>query len=106
MGIKPIIFCDFDGTITQIDVTDLILTELAHPSWREVEQEGVRGAVGSRERLERQMALVETSETELNALLDCGPVDPPLEKFYRFVGRRKLPLHVFSAGFYYVIRRG
>ena len=105
MGLKPIIFCDFDGTITQIDVTDLILTELAHPSWREVEQEWVLGAIGSRECLERQMALVETSETELNALIDSVPVDPHFEKFYRFVGRRKLPFYVLSDGFDYVIRR-
>ena len=35
----PIVFCDFDGTITQLDVTDQILSQLAHPSWREIEQQ-------------------------------------------------------------------
>ena len=28
--LRPVIFCDFDGTITQLDVTDQILTQLAH----------------------------------------------------------------------------
>jgi len=32
----PIVFCDFDGTITAVDVPDEILTQLAHPSRREV----------------------------------------------------------------------
>ncbi len=36
---RPIVFSDFDGTITQIDVTDEILSELAHPGWEEIEQE-------------------------------------------------------------------
>ena len=43
------VFSDFDGTITQIDVTDRILSELAHPSWEEIEQEWARGMIGSRE---------------------------------------------------------
>src|SRR6201993_3111492 len=67
---RPLIFCDFDGTITNVDVTDEILTQLAHPSWREVEQAWVQGLIGSRECLERQMALVETTQKEMNVLSD------------------------------------
>lgn len=105
MCLKPVVFCDFDGTITQVDATDLILTELAHPSWREVEQEWVRGAIGSRECLERQMALVETSEQQLNALIDSLPLDPDFARFYGFVQSRGLPFYVVSDGFDYVIQR-
>ena len=45
----PVVFCDFDGTITQLDVTDQILSQLAHPSWREVEQQWMQGLIGSRD---------------------------------------------------------
>jgi 2,3-diketo-5-methylthio-1-phosphopentane phosphatase len=100
-----VVFCDFDGTITQVDVTDVILAELAHPSWREIEQEWVRGTIGSRQCLERQMALVETSERELNALIDSVPLDPHFARFYRFLGKRGVPCYVVSDGFDYVIRR-
>ncbi len=62
---KPIIVCDFDGTITQVDVTDLVLAQLAHPSWREVEQEWALGLIGSRECLERQVALVDSSANRI-----------------------------------------
>lgn len=103
--LNPVIFCDFDGTITQVDVTDLILSELAHPAWLEVEQQWVRGLIGSRECLERQIALVEASAKELNALIDSAPVDPYFAKFYRSVRGRGLPLYVLSDGFDYVIRR-
>lgn len=101
----PVVFCDFDGTITQVDVTDVILAELAHPSWREIEQEWVRGAIGSRQCLERQMALVETSERELKALIDSVPLDPHFARFYRFLGKRGIPCYVLSDGFDYIIRR-
>jgi 2,3-diketo-5-methylthio-1-phosphopentane phosphatase len=104
-GDGPVVFCDFDGTITDIDVTDEILTQLAHPSWREVEQAWVQGLIGSRECLERQMALVGTSEEELNALIDAIGIDPYFSKFYRFVRQQAIPFYVLSDGFDYVVRR-
>lgn len=99
-----IVFCDFDGTITQRDVTDEILSELAHPSWREVEQEWVRGQIGSRECLERQMALVETTAEQFHALLDAIPIDPHFFSFYSFTQTQRIPFYVVSDGFDYVIR--
>jgi 2-hydroxy-3-keto-5-methylthiopentenyl-1-phosphate phosphatase len=101
----PVVFCDFDGTITQVDVTDQILSQFAHPSWQEIEQEWVRGVIGSRECLERQLALVETLPEELDALIDAVPVDPDFSNFYRFLKRRAIPFYVVSDGFDYVIRR-
>ncbi len=100
-----IIFSDFDGTITQQDVTDRILEELAHPLWREVEDEWVRGLIGSRECLERQMALVDASPEELNEVIDAIPLDPAFASFYQFVEREKIPFYVVSDGFDYVVSR-
>lgn len=104
-ALKPVVFSDFDGTITQIDVTDHILTQLAHPSWREIEQEWVCGSIGSRECLERQMALVDASAAELNVLIDSIPVDASFASFQRLVERQHLDFYVVSDGFDYVIRR-
>ena len=104
-SIQPIIFSDFDGTITQLDVTDHILDQLAHPSWREIEQEWACGSIGSRECLERQVALVDASSAELNALIDLIPVDAHFKNFLRLTERQKLPFYVVSDGFDYVIRR-
>jgi 2,3-diketo-5-methylthio-1-phosphopentane phosphatase len=100
-----IVFTDFDGTITQLDVTDEILAQLAHPSWREVEQEWTRGMIGSRECLERQLALVDASAEELDALIDAVPIDPAFASFYHFTGQRGILLYVLSEGFDYVIVR-
>jgi 2-hydroxy-3-keto-5-methylthiopentenyl-1-phosphate phosphatase len=102
---KPIVFCDFDGTVTQADVTDCILEELADPSWRELEAAWVGGLMGSRECLERQMALVQASSKQLNALIDGIAIDPGFAGFYRFTERGGLPFYILSDGFDYVVRR-
>lgn len=101
----PIIFCDFDGTITELDVTDCILTRFADPAWMEIEQQWVRGDIGSRQCLERQMALARTSPQELNALIDSVPSDPHFAAFCRFIRKHEIPFYVLSDGFDYVIRR-
>ena len=78
---NPVVFCDFDGTITQLDVTDQILTQLAHPSWREIEQEWMQGLIGSRECLERQIALVDAPAEELHAVIDAVAIDADSRPF-------------------------
>ena len=102
---KPIVFCDFDGTVTQADVTDNILEELADPTWRDLEAQWVQGLIGSKECLERQMALVTTSTVELHKLIDAVPLDPGFKTFYKFTEARGLPFFILSDGFDYVIQR-
>ena len=101
----PVIFSDFDGTITQTDVTDAILSQFADPVWRQVEEEWVTGRIGSRECLERQMALVRAEARELNALIDAVPIDPHFAEFSDFTRKAEIPFYVVSDGFDYVIRR-
>jgi len=102
---SPVIFSDFDGTITQSDVTDQILTQLAHPSWREIEREWMLGLIGSRECLERQVALVDAPVKELDAVIDGVGVDREFAAFCKFARRKRQPLYILSDGFDYVIRR-
>jgi 2,3-diketo-5-methylthio-1-phosphopentane phosphatase len=101
----PVVFCDFDGTITQFDATDQILTELAHPSWREIEQQWMQGLIGSRECLERQIALVNAQAEELHAIIDAVALDADFAAFCKFARKQRLPLYILSDGFDYVIRR-
>jgi len=101
----PVIFSDFDGTITQVDVTDVILGEFADPAWHEVEEEWVQGQIGSRECLKRQMAMVDASARQLDALIDAVPLDPGFAAFHALTRERGIPFYVVSDGFDYVIRR-
>ena len=102
---KPVVFSDFDGTITRLDVTDEILEKFADPSWREVEERWLRGDIGSRECFERQAALVSVTAKQLNALIDAIPLDPDFPEFYRTLKASRLPFYIVSDSFDYVIRR-
>ena len=102
---KPIVFCDFDGTVTQDDVTDRILEELGDSGWRELESAWVQGMIGSRECLERQMALIRASSKQLNALIDAVAIDPGVASFYNFTEEAGIPFYILSDGFDYVVRR-
>ncbi|HUZ46086.1 MAG TPA: MtnX-like HAD-IB family phosphatase [Terriglobia bacterium] len=101
----PVIFSDFDGTISLVDVTDVILEQFADPSWRQVEEEWTRGEIGSAECLRRQMALAKATPNELDALIDTVPLDPDFPDFYRFTQKHNLPLYIVSDGFDYAICR-
>lgn len=102
---KPVVFSDFDGTITRLDVTDEILEKFADPSWREVEEQWLRGDIGSKECFERQAALVRATTKQLNALIDAIPLDPDFAEFYRALKAWRLPFYIVSDSFDYVIRR-
>lgn len=102
---RPVIFSDFDGTITRVDVTDAILTEFADPAWQDIEEEWVAGRIGSRECLRRQMALVHASAEELDALIAAIPLDPYFSRFHQSIREAGIPFYVVSDGFDYVIRR-
>ena len=104
-ALKPVVFSDFDGTITRIDVTDEILKQYADPAWQEVEELWRRGEIGSRECFERQAALVRVTVKQLNALIDAIPLDPGFPEFFHFLRARQLPFYIVSDGFDHVIRR-
>jgi 2-hydroxy-3-keto-5-methylthiopentenyl-1-phosphate phosphatase len=104
-GPRPVIFSDFDGTITQQDVLGQMLTHFAHPAWREAEQEWSRGLIGSAECLMREMVYLDASESELHALIDTMPLDPGFERFLRWLEPRGWPFYVVSDGFDFAIRR-
>lgn len=99
------IFSDFDGTVSLLDVTDVLLERFADPAWRQVEEAWVQGAIGSEECLRRQIALLRATPAELQALIDAVPLDPGFAAFYRFTRRQGWPFYILSDGFDYVIRR-
>ncbi|MGH7197743.1 MAG: MtnX-like HAD-IB family phosphatase, partial [Candidatus Omnitrophota bacterium] len=97
-------FVDFDGTITQNDVVDMILERFASREWRDIEKLWVEGKIGSRECLSRQMQLVSASDEELKKLLSEVQADPYFVSFLRTAKELGVPVSVVSDGFERVIR--
>ena len=101
---KPVVFLDFDGTISRRDATDAILDAYARPEWLQVEQAWAAGRIGSRECLTQQMALVEAGADDVNKLLDGIEIDPGLVPLLDACIADRVPVHIISEGFDYCIQ--
>ncbi|MEF0940271.1 MtnX-like HAD-IB family phosphatase [Rhizobium sp. BR 362] len=92
------VFCDFDGTISIEDVTDMVLSRFAGSEWEDIEQQWKQGLIGSGECMRRQIALVQASRKDLDALLDEVSIDPGFEDFLSYCNRSDLPVTIVSDG--------
>jgi 2-hydroxy-3-keto-5-methylthiopentenyl-1-phosphate phosphatase len=95
--------CDFDGTISTVDVTDSLLTRFGRDGYEELEDAWVRGEIGSRVCMQKQIALLDMSMDELHAHLDTIQIDPAFPAFVREAQVQGLPLQIVSDGMDYVI---
>ena len=99
------IFCDFDGTIAQVDVTDTLLERFANASWQAIEQVWKAGIIGSRECLTQQIALLDLSRSQLNQHLDTIAIDPDFPAFITEAQAQGHRITIVSDGLDYAIRR-
>lgn len=97
------VVCDFDGTISTVDATDFILETYAGAEWLDVEAEWKVGAIGSRECLSRQVALLRADISEIDALADTIVIDPHFKRFADFCARTGVRLVIVSDGLDQVI---
>src|SRR3979409_1497225 len=101
----PILFLDFDGTISRRDAVDAILETYADPKWLTFEEEWRAGRIGSRACLKAHMSLVRASRKQIDALLDDIGIDDDLVALLEMCAMQNVPAHIISYGFDYCIRR-
>ncbi len=99
------ILCDFDGTIALDDVTDALLKRFAAPEWEMIEARWRAGEIGSRECMSRQVALIDASLEQIDAVLDALPIDPAFPAFVADARRRGMAVQVVSDGLDHAIHR-
>lgn len=99
------VVCDFDGTISNVDVTDKILEAFADPQWLDIESFWKAGLIGSQECLSRQVALIQAESSDIDALVDTVEIDPHFRAFAAFCGRQDVRLVIVSDGLDRVIHR-
>jgi 2-hydroxy-3-keto-5-methylthiopentenyl-1-phosphate phosphatase len=97
------ILCDFDGTIAPVDTVDFLLERLADPSWRLLEDQWIRGEIGSRECMSAQIALVRGGWPAIRRVLEEVRLDPAFAGFASWCRASRIPLRVVSEGIGQVI---
>ena len=98
------VFCDFDGTITEIDAVDAILNKFANPQWKEWENLWRAGEISAHECLARQTKLIRATRFELLSFSRSLPIDPAFEELANACASRSIPLIIVSDGYDVVIQ--
>ncbi|WP_423599989.1 MtnX-like HAD-IB family phosphatase [Roseateles sp. MS654] len=96
--------CDFDGTINLQDVTDTLLQRFGQPGWQALEQAWEEGKIGSRECMQRQIALLDMSREELESVLSRMRIDPGFAAFVQQAHGLGIAVQVVSDGLDWAIR--
>ena len=93
------IVVDFDGTISIDDVSDGLFEAFAAPGWKEIDVEFERGEIGSRECIERQMALLRGTPEQLeDYAVEHFPIDPSFPPFVEWARGADIEVRVASDG--------
>ncbi|MCD6461028.1 MtnX-like HAD-IB family phosphatase [bacterium] len=98
--IKPIIFCDFDGTITATDTLVKILDTFADKNWRDIEMRVKNGEIGSRISLVEEFNTFRGSQEAVEKiLLDTISITDYFKDFLNFCALNKIEITILSGGF-------
>jgi 2-hydroxy-3-keto-5-methylthiopentenyl-1-phosphate phosphatase len=92
------VFCDFDGTITRIDLTDAVLEAFALPAFKKWEQLWRLGKISSQECLSRQAELIQADEADLIRFAATVPIDEGIFTLERHCAESRIPLTIVSDG--------
>ena len=92
------IICDFDGTITRQDTTDLVLERLAHRKWAALQDAWLAGKLSGADCMVGQIALVGGSQADLDGVLDSVQLDPGFAEFVAWCEARSFPVSIVSDG--------
>ncbi|GAA5114574.1 hypothetical protein GCM10023211_24220 [Orbus sasakiae] len=101
---RPIVLCDFDGTISLVDVTDTLLNHFGQDGCDELEALWCSGQIGSQECMSKQIALLDASFDELNSVLAKIKIDPFFKAFVQFAQKNHIDVHIVSDGLDYAIQ--
>lgn len=99
------VLCDFDGTISVEDVTDVQLERFGRPGWQALEENWRGGRISSRLCMQGQIALLDVSKAEMDEQLDQFRIDPDFPAFVHDVQRAGWNLSIVSDGLDYSIHR-
>lgn len=101
----PMVFLDFDNTITSLDVLDAVIGRFSvDQKWMIHEEAWKEGKIGSRQCLEAQLRSVRVSRAELEDYVKQIPLDPFALKLFRILHRRHIPFMIVSDSFTVIIR--
>ncbi len=98
------VICDFDGTITKMDVGHQIYTRFGDERWLEINKRWRRGEISSKECLIREYELIDADEHEVVKHILKMEIDPGFVELVDICKANSIPIAVASDGFDFYIK--
>lgn len=100
MSKQSIIFCDFDGTITQSDNIVSIMKHFAPPEWETLKEGVLNQTISVREGVGKMFSLLpSTWKEEIVAYVkEIGVIRAGFAEFVAFTNEQNIPLYIVSGG--------
>lgn len=97
---KPLIICDFDGTITMNDNIINIMKTFAPPEWTALKDGVLSKTMSIQEGVGRMFGLLPSSLKEeiTRFVLEDAKIRDGFREFVAFVNEHELPFYVVSGG--------
>jgi len=97
--------CDFDGTITDVDTGELILSKFAKGDWRRYDELYDRGEMPMEETMRRQFTLVKgATKASMIKLVDVSVrIRPSFEELLAACDSKGVPVAIVSYGLDFII---
>lgn len=103
---KIAVLCDFDGTIAQDDVGNLLFSTFADPEHTgPIVELWKQGEISSRECLEREVAAAKINREDLDRFICQRKLDPYFKDFIDFARRSGIEVAVVSDGLDHYIEK-
>lgn len=103
---NPIVFFDFDHTITTCDVFDNLLLHFAKDDrWKELEESWKAGKIGSQECLQGQLKSINITRNKLDEYLAEIKIDPYFKRIIKLLVAKKITTIILSDNFDYILKR-
>ena len=97
---QPMIFCDFDGTVTDSDNIIAIMKKYAPPEWNELKDKVLSQEISIREGVGKMFSLLPSSQKkELTAfILEHAALRKGFHEFVEYTTDQQIPLYIVSGG--------
>lgn len=96
----PVLICDFDGTLTTVDVGDALCERFAPPEWREVDEQWLRGELSLPEAQRRMWSMVRARPEDLvGHAREVGGFREGAEELFEAAASGECELIIASGGF-------
>jgi 2-hydroxy-3-keto-5-methylthiopentenyl-1-phosphate phosphatase len=102
----PIIFCDFDGTITETDNIISLMKIFAPPEWESIKDEILNQSVSIKEGVSNLFSLIPSSKKDamIQYLVDTAIIRDGFKEFVNYTKEHEIPLYIVSGGMDFFVR--